>query len=154
MPKYPTADPNYRILSRQRARYTHYYFIRDPVPGPIALCVGAFLPFSITYYLNGHHFIEQQLRSVGIEFRKNDNAFLWVVDAPALQAAADALSAELIRARLDHWTLIVGPNFSKSRPPLLTATGRVLPQSHIPAQLPHPQAVRAFLRPRAAAPKR
>ena len=35
MPKYPTADPNYRILSRQRSRYTHYYFyIRDPVLGP------------------------------------------------------------------------------------------------------------------------
>ena len=25
-PKYPTADPNYRIVSRQRSRYTHYYF--------------------------------------------------------------------------------------------------------------------------------
>src|SRR5713101_3406303 len=100
MPKYPTADPDYRILSRQRSRYTHYYFyIRDSELGPIALCVGSFLPFSITYYLNGHHFIEQQLRSAGIEFRKNDNAFLWVADAQALQAAADALSAKLIRAR-------------------------------------------------------
>lgn len=30
VPKYPTADPDYRILSRQRGRYTHYYFyIRD-----------------------------------------------------------------------------------------------------------------------------
>jgi hypothetical protein len=37
----------------------------------------------------------------GIEFRKNDNAFLWVADAPALQTAADALSAKLIRARLE-----------------------------------------------------
>src|ERR1700731_31696 len=114
MPKYPTADPNYRILSRQRSRYTHYYvYIRDPVLGPIALCVGSFLPFAITYYLNGHHFIEQQLRSAGVQFRKNDNAFLWVADAQALQAAADALSAKLIRTRLDYWTLIVGPKFSK-----------------------------------------
>jgi hypothetical protein len=114
MPKYPTADPNYRILSRQRSRYTHYYFyIRDQVLGPIALCAGSFLPFSITYYLNGHHFIAQQLRSAGVQFRKNDNAFLWVADAKALQAAADALSAKLIRTRLDYWTLIVGPKFSK-----------------------------------------
>jgi hypothetical protein len=61
----PTADPDYRILSRQRSRYTYYYFyVRDPVLGPIELCVGAFLPFSITHY-NGHHFIEQQLRSAG-----------------------------------------------------------------------------------------
>ena len=87
MPKYSTADPDYRILSRQRSRYTHYYFyIRDPVLGPIALRVGSFLPFSITYYLNGHHFIEQQLRAAGVEFRKNDNAFVWVADPKALQA--------------------------------------------------------------------
>jgi hypothetical protein len=56
LPRFPVADPHYRILARQRSRYTHYYFyIRDDVLGPIALCVGSFLPFSITYYLNGHH---------------------------------------------------------------------------------------------------
>jgi hypothetical protein len=115
VPKYPTTDPNYRILSRGRSRYTHYYFyIRDPVLGPMALCVGSFLPFSITYYLNGHHFIEQQLRAAGVAFRKNDNAFVWVADPKALQAAADALSAKLIRARLEYWTLVVGPKFSKT----------------------------------------
>jgi hypothetical protein len=114
MPKYASADPNYRIVSRQRSRYTHYYFyIRDQVLGPIALCIGSFLPFSITYYLNGHHFIEQQLRNAGIQFRKDDNAFLWVADTAALQAAADALSAKLIRTRLDYWTLMVGPKFAK-----------------------------------------
>jgi hypothetical protein len=113
-PKYPTADPQYRIISRQRSRYTHYYFyIRDQVLGPIALCVGSFLPFSINYYLNGHHFIEQRLRAAGIQFRKNDNAFLSAADVDALQSAADALSAKLIRTRLDYWTLIVGPKFSK-----------------------------------------
>jgi hypothetical protein len=32
LPKYPTADPNYRILAKQRSRFTHYYFyIRDEV---------------------------------------------------------------------------------------------------------------------------
>jgi hypothetical protein len=114
MPKYPAADPDYRILAKQRSRYAHYYFyVRDQVLGPIALCIGSFLPFSITYYLNGHHFIEQQLRSAGIQFRKNDNAFLWVADAKALQAAADALSAKLIRSRLDYWSLMLGPKFSK-----------------------------------------
>ena len=70
-PRYPTADPNYRILTRQRSRYSHYYFyLRDPVLGPMALCVGSFLPFSISYYLNGHHFIADQLRRAGVKFRK------------------------------------------------------------------------------------
>jgi hypothetical protein len=72
VPKYSTADPEYRIINRQRSRYTHYYFyVRDQVLGPIALCVGSFLPFSITYYLNGHHCIEQQLRRAGVRFRKD-----------------------------------------------------------------------------------
>src|SRR6266481_2404992 len=26
MPKYPTQDPNYRILAQQWSRFTHYYF--------------------------------------------------------------------------------------------------------------------------------
>src|SRR5207245_11261382 len=57
IPRYPTADPDYRIVSRQRSRYTHYYFyIRDHALGPTALTAAPFVPFSITYYLNGHHF--------------------------------------------------------------------------------------------------
>jgi hypothetical protein len=72
VPKYPTADPDYRILSRQRCRYTHYYFyIRDEVLGPVALCVGSFLPFAITYYLNGHNVIERELRRAGLEFARS-----------------------------------------------------------------------------------
>jgi hypothetical protein len=35
-----------------------------------------------------------------------------VDDVAALQAAADRLSPQVIRQRLDYWTLIVGPKFS------------------------------------------
>jgi hypothetical protein len=114
LPKFPTDDPNYRILKRHRTRYTHYYFyIRDDVLGPLIVCVGSFLPFQTTYYLNGHHFIEGELRRQGVRFRKDDNAFRWVSDPHALQAAADRLSATIIRKRLEYWTRIVGPTFSK-----------------------------------------
>ena len=114
VPRFPVDDPHYRILARQRSRYTHYYFyVRDEVLGPIALCVGSFLPFSVTYYLNGHHFIERELERDGVQFRKDDNAFLWVADQKALQAAADRLSAQVIRKLLDHWTWVVGPKFSQ-----------------------------------------
>ena len=113
-PKYPTDDPHYRIVSRQRSRYTHYYFyIRDEVLGPFALCVGSFLPFQTTYYLNGHHIIANDLTRQGVRFRKDDNAFLWTADVPALQAAADRLDPEVIRQRLEYWTLVLGPKFSK-----------------------------------------
>lgn len=114
VPKYPTDDPAYRIVTRQRARYTHYYFyIRDEVLGPFILCVGSFLPFQTTYYLNGHHIIAGDLQRRGVRFRTDDNAFLWTANLEALQAAADRLDPEVIRQRLEYWTLVLGPKFSK-----------------------------------------
>lgn len=115
LPRFPVEDPDYRIIARQRCRYTHYYFyIRDEVLGPLSLCVGSFLPFQITYYLNGHHYIERELLRRKIAFRKDDNAFLAVTDPKALQAAADRFSADIIRKRLDYWTWLVGPKFSSA----------------------------------------
>jgi len=114
VPKYPTGDPNYRSLAHQRSRFTHYYFyIRDEVLGPIILRVASFFPFHATYWLNGHSFIEQELKRAHIGFRKNDNAFLAVEDSAALQAAADRLSPQIIRKQLDYWTFLLGPKFSK-----------------------------------------
>jgi hypothetical protein len=113
VPKYPTKDPNHRILARQRSRFTHdYFYIRDEVLGPMVMRVATFFPFQTTYYLNGHNFIEQELNRAQVGFRKNDNAFLAVDDVAALQAAADKLSPDIIRERLDYWTLILGPKFS------------------------------------------
>ena len=114
VPRFATADPNYRILARQRSRFTHYYFyIRDETLGPVAMRVASFFPFQTTYYLNGHNFIEKELDREKVVFHKRDNAFLAVSDPQALQAAADRFTSEVIRKRLDYWTLILGPKFSK-----------------------------------------
>jgi hypothetical protein len=113
VPKFPTKDPNHRILARQKSRFTHdYFYIRDEVLGPFVMRVATFFPFQTTYYLNGHSFIEQELNRANIAFRKNDNAFLGVENVEALQAAADKLSPAIIRERLDYWTFILGPKFS------------------------------------------
>jgi hypothetical protein len=114
VPKYPTQDPNHRILAHQRSRFTHYYFyIRDEVLRPIIVRLASFFPFHATYWLNGHSFIERELERAGVAFRKDDNAFLAVDDVAVLQAAADRLSPAIIRKQLDYWTLILGPKFSK-----------------------------------------
>src|SRR5438270_13779140 len=77
MPKFPTKDPNHRILAHQRSRFTHYYFyIRDEVLGPIIVRMARFFPFHATYWLNGHSFIEQELKRRRINLQKNDNALL------------------------------------------------------------------------------
>ena len=114
MPQFPTDDPDYRIIRRVPSRFLHYYFyIRDPVIGPLAMCVGTYLPFQTTYYLNGHNFIEIELLRRQIAFRKDDNAFLSVSDPQALQAVADSLSASVIEKRLNYWTWLLGPKFSE-----------------------------------------
>jgi hypothetical protein len=65
-PKYPTEDPDDRILRNTWPRFTHFYFyLRDEGLGPLVLGVGSFLPFQTTYYLNGHHCIEVELRAAG-----------------------------------------------------------------------------------------
>ena len=43
VPKYPTQDPNHRILRSQRSRFTHYYFyLRDETLGPMVMRVASF----------------------------------------------------------------------------------------------------------------
>ena len=114
MPKFPSQDPNYRILAHQRSRFTHFYFyVRDEVLGPIVIRVASFFPFHATYYLNGHSFMERELTRARVGFKKDDNAFLAVDDVTALQAAADRLSPAIIRKQLDYWTHLLGPKFSK-----------------------------------------
>ena len=112
--RYPGGPVDYPILRRYRSRYRYYYFyIRDEVLGAMVVRMGTFIPFEASYYLNGHHFIERQLNESGVVYRKDDNAFLAVSDPAALQAAADRLTAESIQKRLNYWTVVVGPKFSK-----------------------------------------
>src|SRR6266496_3772237 len=69
LPKFPTEDPNYRILRAQRSRYRHYYFyIYDQQLGAFCLRIGSFLPFPVTAYVNGHEFIARQLTRRNIHF--------------------------------------------------------------------------------------
>ncbi len=108
----PEAD--YPILHKHRARYRYFYFyLRDEVLGPMIVRLGTFIPFEASYYLNGHSYIERELLRQGVGFRKEDNAIVAVEDVAALQAAADSLSGEVIQKRLNYWTVLLGPKFTK-----------------------------------------
>src|SRR5208282_4834987 len=107
--------PEDRLLRRRQSCFTHYYFyLRDQTLGPMVVQVASNLPFAMTFYLNGHSFIAQQLRRAGIAFRQEQNAFLSVSNPGALKNAADGLSAPLLRERLDDWTAQLGPQFPPS----------------------------------------
>src|SRR2546430_168634 len=81
VPKFPTKDPNHRILAHQKSRFTHnYFYIRDEVLGPMIMRVATFFPFQTTYYLNGHNYIEQELNRAQIGFRKMSGKLATVID--------------------------------------------------------------------------
>jgi len=71
-PKYPTEDPDYRMVRRQRQMYTYLFFSILLHPGRgvgthvMVMCVGTYLPLLTTYYLNGHHYIENELKRLGV----------------------------------------------------------------------------------------
>ncbi|HSH82620.1 MAG TPA: hypothetical protein VLA19_29155 [Herpetosiphonaceae bacterium] len=114
-PRYapPSGDPHYRLISACRKRFLHYYFyLLDPILGPMSLRVGTFLPFTLACFLNGHSFLARELTRAGVAFRKDDNAFLAVADVAALEAAAERLTPRLIEQRCDHWARRLAPSFS------------------------------------------
>ena len=111
--KVPSGDANYRFIKACRKQFLHYYwYVLDPVMGPLSVRVASYFPFNVTCYLNGHSFVAQELTRDGVRFRKADNAFLAVGDVAALQAAADRLSAALLQRRCNYWVGRVVPVFS------------------------------------------
>ena len=154
VPKYPTQDPNYRILAHQRSRFTHYYFyIRDEVLGPIIVRVASFFPFHATYWLNGHSFIEQELK------RKPDRLPQKRQRLPGRGRCGGSAGGRRPAEPGDHpqTTRLLDPDpgtevLQEGTQPdepvalLRHRADRVLPQLHFQTPLPHPQNLRAKLR--------
>jgi hypothetical protein len=109
----PGQDPHYRLLYRCRKRFPHYYFyVLDPVLGPMSLRVATFLPFTLACFRNGHSFLAQELTRAGVAFRKDDNAFLAVADVAALEAASARLTPRLIAQRCAAWARRLAPAYT------------------------------------------
>jgi hypothetical protein len=111
----PSGDGNYRFIKACRKQFLHYYwYVLDPIMGPMSIRVATYFPFNVTCYFNGHSFVAQELTRAGIRFRKADNAFLGVADVAALQAAADRLSAAILERRCNYWVRRLVPTFTPS----------------------------------------
>jgi hypothetical protein len=111
--KPPSGDTNYRLIKACRKRFLHlYWYVLDPVLGPMSVRVATYFPFNVTCYLNGHSFVAQELSRAGVRFHQVDNAFLRVADVGALQAAADRLTAAVIQHRCGYWVRRLVPVFS------------------------------------------
>lgn len=110
-----SGDETYRRIETGRKRVLHlYWYVWDPVMGPMSLRVATYLPFTVTAYLNGHHFVSERLRTAGLGLYQQDNAILRVADPVALQAAADALTPSVLQERCNYWAAKVAPQFSRA----------------------------------------
>jgi hypothetical protein len=108
-----SGDETYRRIETGRKRFLHlYWYVWDPVMGPMSLRVATYLPFTVTAYLNGHHFVSERLRGTGVSLYQQDNAILRVNDPDALQVAANALTPAVLQERCDYWTAKLAPSFS------------------------------------------
>src|SRR4051812_5267358 len=132
-PRYPPSggDPGYRLLHPARKRFLHsYFYLLDPVLGPMSLRVGTFLPFTLAVFLNGHSFLARELARQGVGFRKDDNALLAVADVAALEAAAERLTPALIEPRCAHWVRQLAPRFGREeRAAVALSYGTASPRS-------------------------
>ena len=109
----PSGDANYRFIKTCHKRFLHYYwYVLDPVMGPMSVRVATYFPFNVTCYFNGHSFVAQELTRAGVRFRKADNAFLGVAEAATLQAAAQRLSPALLQRRCAYWVRRLVPTFT------------------------------------------
>jgi hypothetical protein len=109
-----SGDGDYRLIKACRKRFLHYYwYVLDPIMGPMSIRVATYFPFNVTCYLNGHSFVAQELTRARVRFRKADNAFLGVADVAALQAAAaDRLSTGMLQRRCAYWVRRLVPTFN------------------------------------------
>src|ERR1700694_3641686 len=113
--KPPSGDANYRFIKACRKRFLHYYwYVLDPIMGPMSVRVASYFAFNVECYMNGHSFVAQELTRAEIPFRKADNAFLGVADVAALQTAAQRLNAALVEQRCTDCVRRLVPVFSPS----------------------------------------
>ena len=109
----PPSGDDYRIIRRATKRFLHYYFyILDPVMGPMSLCVASYLPFTVNCFMNGHSYVAQELSRVGVRFRMDDNAIISCANPDRLNVIADRLDEHILRRRASYWVSRLAPTFS------------------------------------------
>ena len=105
------------FLRPDTGKCLHYYFhFIDQAFGLCYLRVPTWAPFGLQFYCNGHSALARSLEREGIEFVREDNAFLRIADLARAQALADAFNPEQLHRRLTryaHWLYPVADVFAQ-----------------------------------------
>ena len=91
-------------FSQQWVFVRHYYFyLQDRDFGPAFVKIGAYAPYPVKVYVNGHEWAKQQMKQAGLAFESLDNGFLQCNQPERLQAICNCLGPEQVRAFFDKW---------------------------------------------------
>lgn len=105
------------FLRPAQGKCLHYYFyFIDEEFGLCYLRVPTWAPFGLQFYCNGHSALARCLRREGIDFMREDNAFLRITELERAQALADSFNPEQLHRRLRryaHWLCPVADVFAQ-----------------------------------------
>jgi hypothetical protein len=91
-------------FSQQLVYVRHYYFyLRDREFGPAFIKIGAYAPYPVKVYVNGHEWAKQQMKQARLTFAALDNGFLQCNQPERLQTLCNKLGPEQVQAFFDHW---------------------------------------------------
>jgi hypothetical protein len=86
----PNAETKRLELRHGPAKCSHYYFyVRDPLYGPLSIRLQSWLPFTMHVCLNGREWLANVLARQGIGFEQRDNCFVDLADVDRAQALFD-----------------------------------------------------------------
>lgn len=69
--------------------HLYFYWIHDQL-GWLHLRLQTWFPFLVQVCLNGREWLARQMDAAGLAYRREDNCFPWIADAPAAQALMEA----------------------------------------------------------------
>jgi hypothetical protein len=78
--------------ARRKCLFLYFYFM-DPHFGLIHIKLQTWFPMQLQVYVNGHEWLARKLVSHQIQFRKHENAFLWIEDCKRAQKFADRFAS-------------------------------------------------------------
>ena len=109
----PATGAAYPWLVRSTAMVNHYYvYAVDRDFGPFFCKFGSYFPYTGRLCWNGHEYLKRQAAQRGLDFEALDNGIAATVDAKALQALADGLSAERIERFVRKWLALLPQPFT------------------------------------------
>lgn len=91
------------ITKVHRLVNSYYLYLTDAEFGLSYIKICSYLPFNVEIYLNGHNYIEQQLKKRDIKYKKIDNCFSYVSDLKDFNKICQAITDKKISSFCDKW---------------------------------------------------